>query len=118
VRDLRNAHCGKRLPMPAQFLVLLLTLVVEYENLVVTAFLNNLSGYACFRLWPANLALIAGHCQHVLKLDGVTAVAQLLHTDHVSRRDTILFTTGADDRVHNASINANPGAQGRSQGTC
>src|SRR5437868_476788 len=56
--NLRDAHGGKVLPMPAQFLVLLLALVMENQDLLAAAFADYFADHARVRLL-ANLALFA-----------------------------------------------------------
>src|SRR5579871_5579032 len=90
--------------MPIQLLVLLLALVVEDQHLVATALLDDLCGDESLRRFR-ELALFAADRQHFVKLDVVAAgLRQLLDFDHVPGCDAILFSPGADDRVHgNAS---------------
>jgi hypothetical protein len=90
--------------MSAQLLVLLLALVVEDEDLIGSAFSHNLAAHSCFRLWFADLSVATRERENFIETNfAVGAVADLLHPDHVSGCDSILFTTGADHRVHTHS---------------
>src|SRR5215469_16388563 len=50
--NLGDAHSRKRLPMPAQLLVLLLALVVEDQNLRAASFFHHFAQHARVRLIP------------------------------------------------------------------
>src|SRR5579859_804670 len=88
--------------MTVNLLVLLLALEVEDQDLVGASGLHHLSADhgACAR---ADGAFLAGNRQNVIELDGVAiAGRELLNFDHVSGRNPILLSSGANDRVHNS----------------
>src|SRR5581483_6636097 len=100
-RDLGNPHCGERLPVAAQLLVLLLALVVEHEDLIATSLLDNFAYHASFRLRLADLPRFTRHRQHIAKLHLlVAAVALALDFDHIAGRYPVLLSTRANDGVH------------------
>src|SRR5215471_4039998 len=77
-RDLGNAHRSECLAMPAQLLVLLLPLVVEDDNLVATAVLDDFAEYmrigACF----ADLSSITRNGEDVAKFNTSVGSGALL----------------------------------------
>src|SRR5438445_4103757 len=107
-RNLGDTHRGERLTMSPQALVLLLALVMENQNFLVSAFFHHLADHARFRLRPGDLTLAAGYGQHVAKFDGtVRSSARFFYSNHIAGRHPVLLATGADDRVHTyASINS------------
>src|SRR5579862_3344515 len=65
--DLGDAHGGEGLAMAAQFLVLLLALVVEDQDFRTAALLDDLADYARVGLL-ADLTGLAGYGQHIGEL--------------------------------------------------
>src|SRR5438067_5254591 len=101
VSNFRYAHGRKRLAVSAQLLVLLLALVVEHQNFIGTALLKDLPANAGSRLRLGDLTIFALDRTYFIESNvSVGAVADFLHPDHVPGSDSILFTTGADHRVH------------------
>src|SRR4051812_39540713 len=84
--------------MSDQFLVLLLALELEDEDLVAPAFFHHLTGDA--GATGGGGKLVAADGKNVGKLDGALAVGRLLDLDHVAGGDTVLLAAGADDCVH------------------
>src|ERR1700722_12383056 len=108
--DLDNPHRGKVLPMPAQLLILLLALVMEDQDLLLAALLDNFSGHLRSGFRHANLAGLGRDRQHVAELNfAVAAGALALYSNYVAGRHPVLLATGADDRVHTySSVNNVP----------
>src|SRR5579862_5557057 len=101
--DLGDAHGGEGLAMAAQFLVLLLALVVEDQDFRTAALLDDLADYARVGLL-ADLTGLAGYGQHIGELHlAIGAGAQFLDSNHIARRHPVLLATGADNRVHKPS---------------
>src|SRR5208337_2474438 len=102
--DLGDAHRGIGLPVSAQFLVLLLALVMENQNLRAAAFFHQFADHPRARLRLADLTFSTRHSQNLRELHlAVSARGQLLHSNHVSGRHPVLFATGADNRVHTSA---------------
>src|SRR5262249_41030922 len=99
--DFRDAHCGKRLAMAENLLVLLFALEVEDQDLVTASGFHDFAAH--YRaLARADVAFLAGHSQDIVELDGVAfAGGQLLNLDYVSGSNSILLPSGAYHRVHN-----------------
>src|SRR5579863_9595622 len=100
--DFSDPHSGVRLPMPAQFLVLLLALVMENQNLRTAAFFDNRADDPRVRL-ISDLTFFTGD-----RNDGefhltVRSGSDLLHPNHIARRHPVLLPTGADNRVHTSA---------------
>src|SRR5579864_4096551 len=100
--DLRDANRRICLAMAAEFLVLLLALVVEYEDLRTPAFLHDFTNYAGVRL-QADLAFFAGNRHHGELHLPVGAGAKFFHSNYISGRHPVLLSTGADDRIHTSA---------------
>ena len=101
VGDLGDADRGISLAMSAQFLVLLFAFVMEDQNFCASSLLHHFTGHQCAGFRARDLAGLAGDGQHVVELDlPVGAVALVLQPNHIAGRHPVLFTTGADDRVH------------------
>src|ERR1700759_2738013 len=102
-----DADLGVALPMPLQLLVLLLPLVVEDQDLVPAAFAEHSAEHAQRRGVRQRVvlrAVRAGDTQHIAEFDGaVLACRNLLNLHNVARGDTVLLSTGTNDRVHTSS---------------
>src|SRR5713226_1660478 len=68
-RNLGDGHRSEWQTMSPQALILLLTLVMENQNFLVTALFHHLANHSGFRLRPGNLAFAAGNRQYVAELD-------------------------------------------------
>src|SRR5580700_6034680 len=102
--NLGNAHGGKRLPVPAQLLVLLLPLVMKNQDFRAATFFHHFANHARWRFRFADLSFAPRHRQHVREVHvAVGSRSQLLHSNHVSGRHPVLLSTGADDRVHTSA---------------
>src|SRR6185503_15675211 len=89
--------------MSLQLLVLLLPLEVEDQDFIAAALTHDRADDLCGRR-AAEGAGIAGKRQHIAEFQSAVFVGNgLFNFDHVAGGDAILFTTGADDRVHNSS---------------
>src|SRR6266699_2585922 len=87
--------------MSGDLLVLLLALVVEDQNFLAAALIEDFAGHQRSRLWTRNLPLAGRHCQHVRELDLAVRPSCLgLQADYISGRHSVLLSTSADDRVH------------------
>src|SRR5713101_6277982 len=87
--------------MSGDLLVLLLALVVEDQNFLAAALVEDFAGHHRSRLWTRNLPLAGRHCQHVRELDLAVCPPSLgFQANHVSGRHSVLLSTSADDRVH------------------
>src|ERR1017187_7177416 len=109
-----DAHLGKILPVSLQLLVLLLPLQVEDQDLVAAAFAEYFgSNLGAGRLGHGSG--VAGDCEHIAELDrlGLGVGNHTLNFDYVAWSDSILLTTGANNRVHKPS-SAAPAAPVRS----
>src|SRR5208282_242781 len=98
-RNLRDAHRGVRLPMPAQLLVLFLALVMEDQNFRAAALFDDFAYHPRVRL-QAHSPSFARNRQHWKLHHPVRPRNQLLHSYYISRRHPVLLSTGADNRVH------------------
>jgi hypothetical protein len=98
--DLFDLDFDEALAVPLELLVLLLALVVEDEELVATAFGDNLGYDLGAGEVGLELALIEGDGDDFGELDGAVVVLGLLDADGVAGGDAVLFTTGFDDCVH------------------
>src|SRR5579863_1245521 len=117
--DFGDAYRGKLLTMAAQFFVLLLAFVVEDQDLLFTSLLDDFTYHACSGLRFADLAGFRRNRQHVAEFDlAVGAGALAFHSNHIAGRHPVLFSTGADDRVHTyASVTTSRSALWRHRAT-
>src|ERR1039457_489106 len=91
--------------MSVQLLVLLLALEVEDQDLIGASLFDHLSADEGLRRL-AELALGPANGQHFVELNVFAAgLRQLLDLNHVSGRDAILLSPGADHRVHGNASN-------------
>src|SRR5439155_24833757 len=98
--NLGYPHRGKRLPMSGKFLVLLLFLVVENQNFLGSAFVQDFSRDQR-ALCPRNLSVARRYRQHITKFDlAVLFTALGFQANHIPGCYPILLSTGANDRVH------------------
>src|SRR5271165_260626 len=105
--DLGDAHCREILPVPAQFLVLLLALVVEDEDFLAPALIDHFARHVRSRPRHHHAPGLSRHRYYVRELHPAVCAAHLLDPDDISRRYLILLATRADHRVHRTSSKKN-----------
>jgi hypothetical protein len=83
---------------------------VEDQDLVATSFTQHGShNLGSRRLGDS--ARLGGNCQYIAKFDRIAFHGRLFNLHHIARGDTVLLSTCADHRVHNASSTPKSGAR-------
>src|SRR5215813_898794 len=101
--NLGDAYFGVWLPMSVNLLVLLLAFEMEDQNLVTATRLHNLAADDSIGS-RAYLAIIPGDRQNIIEFNRIALVrGQLFNSHDISRGHSILFSPGANHRVHNFS---------------
>src|SRR4029078_10995614 len=116
------AHSGERLPMSLQLLVLLLFLIVENQNLLVSALSQHFASHYTTETpfsalawdYPSpqrtgtrlrDVAIAARDCEHIIELDFSVGSALCFNSQYVPGCLRLLLAAGANNRVHkNASM--------------
>src|SRR5436309_10293108 len=100
--DLGHPHRRDLLTVAVPAAVVLAALLLEHQDLLGAAVGDDLATHACTldqRRADANRAVGGGE-QHLAELDRVADIArETLDVDEVSRGDTVLLASGADDGV-------------------
>src|SRR5580698_1281271 len=104
--DLVDLDFNEALAMALQLLVLLLALVVEHEDLVATAFADDLGQHLRAAQLLLKLTLFAADSNNVGELERAVFVGALLNPDGIAGGYTVLLTTGANDCVHSLKPHA------------
>ena len=98
--DLVDLDLDEALAMTLQFLVLLLALEVEDDELVATAFRDDFADDLGAVELGLEAALAAGEGNDVRELDGAVFVGGLLDAERVAGSHAVLLSTGLDNCVH------------------
>src|SRR5260370_5285185 len=100
--DLSDTHCCERLAMSKDLFVLLFAFEMEDQNFVGASGIHYLAAYDR-ALTRTDMTFLAGDSEHVVEFDSVTvAGGHLLDLYYISRSNPILFSPGANHRVHNS----------------